>query len=128
MDTRESVPAAKRHLRLNAPDGLCPECLLKAALGTGVDLGPDSQAESGQSYGTVAPGKGAGSASVEMLEAKRRFKVFVGEVPARSSFEMVRSFMGFGGCRTKTSRSTTFAKQPVKEAIWPQMLLPLTQV
>jgi len=44
----------QKPLEANAPDGLCPECLLKAGLGTGVDLGPDSQAESGRTA-FVAP-------------------------------------------------------------------------
>jgi len=44
----------QKPLEANAPHGLCPECLLKAGLGTGVDLGPDSQAESGRTA-FVAP-------------------------------------------------------------------------
>ena len=38
----------KKPLDSNAPDGLCPECLLQAGLGTDVDMGPDSRMESGQ--------------------------------------------------------------------------------
>lgn len=32
----------------NTPDGLCPQCLIKAGLGTGVDIGLDSQTEVNQ--------------------------------------------------------------------------------
>ncbi len=44
----KTCSGCQKPLEANAPDGLCPECLLKAGLGTGVDMGPDSQAESGQ--------------------------------------------------------------------------------
>ena len=47
MDTKRRCPGCQKPLEANAPDGLCPECLLRAGLGTGVDLGPDSQAEGG---------------------------------------------------------------------------------
>ena len=48
MNTMKICSGCQKPLEANAPDGLCPECLLKAGLGTGVDLGPDSQAESGR--------------------------------------------------------------------------------
>ena len=48
MNTMKICSGCQKPLEANAPDGLCPECLLKAGLGTGVDLGPDSQAEGGQ--------------------------------------------------------------------------------
>ena len=48
-------PGCQKPLEANAPDGLCPECLLKAGLGTGVDLGPDSQAESGRTSFVAPP-------------------------------------------------------------------------
>jgi len=54
MDTKRTCPGCQKPLEANAPDGLCPECLLRAGLGTGVDLGPDSQAEGG-SAPFVAP-------------------------------------------------------------------------
>jgi hypothetical protein len=54
MNTMKICSGCQKPLEANAPDGLCPECLLKAGLGTGVDLGPDSQAESGQTA-FVAP-------------------------------------------------------------------------
>src|SRR5512136_2895616 len=54
MDTMKICSGCQKPLVANAPDGLCPECLLKAGLGTGVDLGPDSQAESGRTA-FVAP-------------------------------------------------------------------------
>jgi serine/threonine protein kinase len=54
MNTMKICSGCQKPLEANAPDGLCPECLLKAGLGTGVDLGPDSQAESGRTS-FVAP-------------------------------------------------------------------------
>jgi len=54
MNTMKICSGCQKPLESNAPDGLCPECLLKAGLGTGVDLGPDSQAESGRTS-FVAP-------------------------------------------------------------------------
>ena len=54
MNTMKTCSCCQKPLEANAPDGLCPECLLKAGLGTGVDLGPDSQGESGRTA-FVAP-------------------------------------------------------------------------
>jgi len=48
MNTMKICSGCQKPLEANAPDGLCPECLLKAGLGTGVDIWPDSQAESGR--------------------------------------------------------------------------------
>ena len=48
MDTMKICPGCQSPLAPNAPDGLCPACLMKAGAGTGVDLGPDSQAGSGR--------------------------------------------------------------------------------
>ncbi|MEI6074457.1 MAG: protein kinase [Verrucomicrobiota bacterium] len=48
MDTKKICSGCKKPLEPNAPDGLCPQCLLQAGLGTGVDLGPDSQSGSAQ--------------------------------------------------------------------------------
>jgi len=48
MNTMKICSGCQKPLKANAPDGLCPECLLKAGLGTGVDLGPDSQARGGK--------------------------------------------------------------------------------
>ena len=44
MDTMKICPGCQKPLPPNGPQGLCPECLIKAGLGTGVDLGPESQA------------------------------------------------------------------------------------
>lgn len=44
MNTMKMCSGCQKPLEASAPDGLCPECLLKAGLGTGVDVGPDSQA------------------------------------------------------------------------------------
>ena len=46
MDTMKLCPGCHKPLAPNAPDGLCPACLMKAGLGTGADIGPDSQGES----------------------------------------------------------------------------------
>ena len=45
MDTKRICSGCQKPLAPSAPDGLCPECLIKAGLGTGVDIGPDSQGE-----------------------------------------------------------------------------------
>ncbi len=55
MDTKRICPGCQNLLAPNAPQGLCPACLMKAGLGTGVDIGPDSQSEGGHN-GFVAPG------------------------------------------------------------------------
>ena len=54
MNTMKICSGCQKALEANAPDGLCPECLLKAGFGTGVDLGLDSQGESGRTS-FVAP-------------------------------------------------------------------------
>ena len=48
MDAMKTCSGCQEPLAPNAPDGLCPKCLIKAGLGTGVEIGPDSQAESGR--------------------------------------------------------------------------------
>src|SRR5512139_394062 len=48
MNTTRICPGCNKPLPANAPEGLCPECLLKAGLGTGVDIGPDTQSASGR--------------------------------------------------------------------------------
>jgi serine/threonine protein kinase len=50
MNAMRICSVCSKPLAANAPQGLCPECLLKAGLGTGVDIGLDSQsrAESGK--------------------------------------------------------------------------------
>ena len=48
MSTMKICTGCQKPLEANVPDGLCPECLLKAGLGTGVDMGPDSEGGSGQ--------------------------------------------------------------------------------
>ena len=55
MNTMKICSGCQKPLEANAPDGLCPECLLKAGLGTGVDLGPDSQGESGRTPFVAPP-------------------------------------------------------------------------
>ena len=42
MDTKRICSICGKPLAHNAPEGLCPECLLKAGLGTGVGFGPDT--------------------------------------------------------------------------------------
>src|SRR5512136_2837199 len=48
MDTMKICSGCQKPLVAEAPDGLCPDCLLQAGLGTGVDMGPDSEAGSGR--------------------------------------------------------------------------------
>ena len=45
MDTTKICSGCQEPLAPNAPDGLCPACLMKAGLGTGIDIGSDSDAE-----------------------------------------------------------------------------------
>jgi serine/threonine protein kinase len=52
MATQSICNTCGKPLAANAPEGLCPECLLKAGIGSGVDVG--SETESGQA-GFVAP-------------------------------------------------------------------------
>lgn len=44
MDTQKHCSGCNKSLAPTAPQGLCPECLIKAGLGTGVDIGPETQA------------------------------------------------------------------------------------
>jgi len=43
MDTEHKCSTCGKALDANAPGGLCPECLIKAGLGSGVDIGPETQ-------------------------------------------------------------------------------------
>jgi serine/threonine protein kinase/uncharacterized protein involved in exopolysaccharide biosynthesis len=43
MATHHLCTVCGKPLAANAPEGLCPECLLRAGLGTGVDLGADTE-------------------------------------------------------------------------------------
>jgi serine/threonine protein kinase len=45
MNTKLICPICGQPLAPSAPEGLCPECLLKVGLGTGVDIGPDTTGE-----------------------------------------------------------------------------------
>src|SRR5215469_69701 len=42
MDTKRICTVCGKTLTPGAPEGLCPECLIKAGLGTGVDIGADT--------------------------------------------------------------------------------------
>ena len=56
MDTTRICPGCNKPLPANAPQGLCPECLLKAGLGTGVDIGLDTHSQpAGATTGFVPP-------------------------------------------------------------------------
>ncbi len=48
MGTSRICSGCGKPLASNAPQGLCPQCLLKAGLGSGVDIGPDTQSGSGR--------------------------------------------------------------------------------
>jgi hypothetical protein len=54
MNAMKICSGCQKPLEANGPDGLCPECLLKAGLGTGVDLGLDTEGGSGRTT-FVAP-------------------------------------------------------------------------
>ena len=54
METIRIYPGCQKPLPADAADGMCPECLLKAGLGTGVEVGPDSR-EPGGRVAFVAP-------------------------------------------------------------------------
>ena len=43
MDTEHRCSTCGKALDANAPGGLCPECLIKAGLGSGVDIGPETE-------------------------------------------------------------------------------------
>ena len=56
MDAMRTCSGCQQPLPANALRGLCPECVLKAQLGTGVDVGPDTQSQAaGGSTGFVPP-------------------------------------------------------------------------
>jgi hypothetical protein len=42
MDTKTICTLCGKALAANAPEGLCPECLLKAGIGSGVDIGTET--------------------------------------------------------------------------------------
>ncbi len=44
MDTKRICNSCGKPLAANAPEGLCPECLLQAGMGTGVDIAPETEA------------------------------------------------------------------------------------
>ena len=48
-------PTCHSPIPADAPGGLCPQCLMQAALGTGVDAGPDTQAGSRPSFTAPPP-------------------------------------------------------------------------
>jgi len=48
METTRVCSGCKQALTPDAPQGLCPECLMKAGLGSSVDIGPDSLIEDGR--------------------------------------------------------------------------------
>ena len=43
MDPEHKCSTCGKALGANAPGGLCPECLVKAGLGSGVDIGLETQ-------------------------------------------------------------------------------------
>jgi predicted Ser/Thr protein kinase/transglutaminase-like putative cysteine protease len=56
MDTKGICPGCERPLPANAPQGLCPECLLKAGLGTGADISLETASQpAGTTRGFVPP-------------------------------------------------------------------------
>jgi serine/threonine protein kinase len=55
METQLICSGCRKPLAPNAPQGLCPECLMKAGLGTGADLGPDTEAGSARTPFVAPP-------------------------------------------------------------------------
>jgi predicted Ser/Thr protein kinase len=43
MDTKQICTICGKTLAASAPEGLCPECLLKAGIGSGVDIGTETE-------------------------------------------------------------------------------------
>jgi serine/threonine protein kinase len=43
MDTKTICTLCGKALAANAPEGLCPECLLKAGIGSGLDIGTETE-------------------------------------------------------------------------------------
>ena len=55
MDAERICPHCHKPLAPEAPRGLCPECLLKAGLGTGAEIGPESQGPAGSEAARFVP-------------------------------------------------------------------------
>src|SRR5690242_19657779 len=53
MNSQRICPTCGKALATSAPGGLCPDCLIKVGLGTGVDIGPETQ--SGAGHGGFVP-------------------------------------------------------------------------
>ena len=61
VNVTKICPGCQRPLAADAPDVLCPQRLMKASLGTHVDVGPDSQGESGRTTFVVRFSEGVAS-------------------------------------------------------------------
>ncbi len=48
MRTAQCCRCCNKPVPANAPQGLCPQCLIQAGLGTGVDVGPETQEHAGR--------------------------------------------------------------------------------
>ena len=48
MGTAQCCRGCKKPVLANAPEGLCPQCLIQAGLGTGVGVGPETQEPAGR--------------------------------------------------------------------------------
>jgi predicted Ser/Thr protein kinase len=55
VNTKRICPDCHQPLSADAPDGLCPECLMKAGLGTDATPGPERTAERAQAQFVAAP-------------------------------------------------------------------------
>jgi len=70
MGTEQRCSTCGKALEANAPGGLCPECLIKVGLGSGVDIGPEIQTGAARpAFVPPAVGKLAGKfPQLEVLE------------------------------------------------------------
>ena len=61
MNTEPTCPACKRPLPANAPQGLCPQCLMKGGLASGVEIDTATTASDpdGSGFSRGATKKGA---------------------------------------------------------------------
>jgi serine/threonine protein kinase len=55
MESTRICPGCGKPPAPNAPQGLCPECLLKAGLGSGMDIAPETQSASGRDTFVAPP-------------------------------------------------------------------------
>ena len=67
METQRTCSTCGKPLAANTPEGLCPGCLLKAGIGSGVDIGEETEPGGGRT-GFVPPTIGVLAAKFPQLE------------------------------------------------------------